>query len=102
MKKLFTTGIIAFTLFLLNSASIFAQDVIIKKNKEEIKCHVTEVGINEIKCKLESNLEGPIFVFRKEEVWKIVYANGTETVITADKYSAHPEQAIIDKKNVIK
>jgi len=71
MKKLLSTGIIA-VLLLLNSSSVFAQDVIIKKNKEEIKCKVIEVGITEIKCKLEDNPEGPVFVFRKDEIWKII------------------------------
>ncbi|MGG7033926.1 MAG: hypothetical protein ACI7YS_01885 [Flavobacterium sp.] len=102
MKKLFSASIIVFTLLLLNSGSVFAQDVIIKKNKEEIKCKVIEIGVNEIKCKLENNPEGPVFVFRKDEVSKIKYANGTETEITPDKYSANLEQAILDKKNVIK
>ena len=102
MKKVFASGIAALAILFLSSGLVFGQDTLIKKNKEEIKCKVTEVGVNEIKYKMPDNPDGPVFVIRKDEVWKIKYANGTETLITADKYSVATEQAILDKTNAIK
>lgn len=55
-------------------------DEITTKNGEQIKAKILEVGIEEIKYKLCSNLEGPTMVVRKSSVFMIKYANGEKQV----------------------
>lgn len=54
----------------------FAQDVIIKKNGEELKAKVVEITETGIKYKAEDNLDGPVYNIAKTEVFKLKYANG--------------------------
>jgi len=67
--------IIAF-LLLLSSGQIFSQDVIIKRNGEELKAKVVELTETTVKYKPEDNLDGPVYNIPKSEVFKIKYANG--------------------------
>jgi len=53
-----------------------AQDVIIKKNGDEIKAKVTEVDVNEVKYKKFENLSGPVYSIAKSDVFMIKYENG--------------------------
>ena len=81
MKKLFRTSIILILSYTFN-LNVSAQDVIVKTSGEEIKAKVTEIGISEIKYKKFENLDGPIMVISKSEVFKINYENGTFELIT--------------------
>lgn len=58
----------------------YSQDVITKKNGEDIKAKVVEVTISEIKYKLFENLDGPIFTTSKSEILMIRYANGSKSL----------------------
>ena len=80
MKKilLFTFG--AFIFLTSNS-----QDLIIKKNGDEIKSKVLEVNIGIIKYKKYDNLNGPTFEVKKSDVFIIKYENGTKDVVNALK-----------------
>jgi len=69
-------------LFLLSTVSVlYAQDVIVKQNGDEIKAKVTEVGITDIKYKKFENESGPVYVIAKADVFMIKYENGTAEVI---------------------
>ncbi len=61
-----------------------AQDIILKKNGDEINAKIQEVGVNEIKYKKFDNLDGPVYTILKAEVFMIKYANGSKDVFTAD------------------
>jgi hypothetical protein len=71
---------ILFTLF----AGVFAhgQDVIVRKNGEEIKARVEQILDTEIKYRKADNLTGPIYSIKKADVFMIKYENGTKDVFT--------------------
>ena len=47
--------------FMLLSTTVSAQDVIVKKNGEEIRAKVEEVGEQSIRYRKFSNLTGPVY-----------------------------------------
>lgn len=76
MKFYLSLLLIAFTI-----QPIFSQDNIIKKNGEEIKAKVVEVGTTEIKYKKFEKQNGPTYAINKSEVFMINYEDGTKDVI---------------------
>ncbi len=60
-----------------------AQDMILLKNGDEVAAKVTEVGSTEIKYKRMDNIDGPVYVMPKADIFKIKYKNGTSEVMTA-------------------
>lgn len=69
--------LLVFLLFLC-SASVSAQDVIVKKDGSTILSKVLEVGQNEIKYKRFDNQEGPTYTISKSELQAINYQNGAK------------------------
>ena len=66
-----------FALFLLMlSSTLFAQDVIVKKDGSTILSKVYEIGKKDIKYKKFSNLNGPIYNISIKEVLSVNYENG--------------------------
>ncbi len=65
-------------------STLQAQDVIFKKNGDEISAKIEEVGITEVKYKKFDNQDGPWYTIQKSEVFMIKYANGTKEVFSAD------------------
>ncbi|MCR4921627.1 MAG: hypothetical protein K5945_07990 [Bacteroidaceae bacterium] len=63
-------------LFLLCSTSVFAQDVIVKKDGSTIVCRVVEVSATEITYKKWSDLNGSNYVMDKSLASAINYENG--------------------------
>ena len=61
--------------------TLFAQDLIIKRNGEEIKCKVTEVGSDEIKFTQPDYRQDLTFAVHKAEVDRILFGEGQELVI---------------------
>ena len=53
-----------------------AQDTLFVKKKAPVICKIVEIGIDEIKYKAWDNLEGPVIVVLKRDVYKISYQNG--------------------------
>jgi len=82
MKNFFTTGILLLTFSFTKS-----QDLIIKKNGDEIKSKVLEVNLSIIKYKKYDNLNGPTFEIKKADVFIIKYENGTKDIINSIKSS---------------
>jgi hypothetical protein len=72
MKKILTV-ILAIVAFVAQAS---AQDIITKKNGEEISARVTEVGAAEVKYKQFGNENGPIYILSKSEIFMIVYQGG--------------------------
>jgi hypothetical protein len=75
---------IVFILFLISSIS-FAQDLLTKKNDEDISAKILEVDITEIKYKKFDDLNGPIFTILKSEVLLIRYENGTKDIFVDEE-----------------
>ncbi|TXH53287.1 MAG: hypothetical protein E6Q89_09685 [Bacteroidia bacterium] len=65
-------------LFLYNIS--YGQDVVTKKDGEELKTKIIEIGVSEIKYKKFDNLEGPIYSIPKKEVSVIKFENGVEEI----------------------
>lgn len=77
MKKLLFTFIIS--LFYLSG---YSQDIITKKNSEDISAKVIEVTSTEIKYKRFDNQSGPLFTINKSDVLMIRYENGTKDIFS--------------------
>lgn len=63
-------------LFLLCSTSIFAQDVIVKKDGSTIVCRIVELTSTEITYKKWSDLNGSNYVMNRADASAINYQNG--------------------------
>lgn len=77
MKKSF---IIIYILFSITN--LLGQDLIIKKNGEEIVSKVIEVTDRVVKFKKASNLDGPTYTLNKQEIVFVKYENGEKDVFT--------------------
>lgn len=75
---------IIFIFFLFSSIG-FAQDLLTKKNGEDILTKVLEVNVSEIKYKKFDDLNGPIFTILKSEVLLIRYENGTKDIFVDEE-----------------
>ena len=78
-----------------------AQDVI-RTKYDTIPANVLEIGIDEIKYRDYSNLEGPIIVIPKNNVIEITYGNGSKFFIAPDPYEVNKEVQVRNKKRSIK
>ena len=58
-----------------------AQDVIVKRNGDELQCKILEVSKNEVKYKRWSNQEGPTFTEKKADIFMLKYENGEKEVV---------------------
>lgn len=80
--------ILTFGLFM----SAYAQDLITKKNGEDIKAKILEIGQSEIKYKKFENLSGPIYSISISDILIIRYENGTNEVF---EQSQRPDNEIV-------
>ena len=74
-------------LFILTITVIFnlgasAQDLIIKKNGDEIQAKITEITATELKYKKYNYLEGPTFSINKSDVFMVRYENGEKDIFS--------------------
>ena len=76
MKKLF----FFYVLFLVSLVAK-SQDIIIKKNGDEIKAKVLEIAVNEIKYKRYDFQDGPVYTIAKTDVILVRYENGMNEII---------------------
>lgn len=65
----------------LAALTVSAQDVVVKRNGDELQCKITEVNKTEVKYKRWSNQEGPTFSEKKSEIFMIKYENGEKDMI---------------------
>ena len=71
-------------IFILTSTSLFAQDIIVLKNGDEIKAIVQEIGTDAIKYKKFENQAGPTYTMTKSDVFMIKYQNGSKDVFQTE------------------
>lgn len=77
MKKIFL-----FMLFLC-SMSVWAQDVIVKKDGSTVVCRVLEVTKTEVIYKKWSDLQGSNYIVNQKDLTAIHHENGTKTTFDA-------------------
>ena len=78
---------------------LIGQDIIIKKNADEIKAKVVEVGMDNIKYKNFDNLQGPSYVIPRVEVFMIRYENGKRDVFK-DEVQQQTKENPKNKKSI--
>jgi hypothetical protein len=90
--------------FFISLTGMYAngQDVIVKKNGDEIKAKVEQVLDTEIKYRKSENLTGPVYSISKAEVFMIRYPNGSKDVFDSQVTTAAPKtQATTGSKEKI-
>lgn len=85
MKKVLIT-----TLLVLSWLATFAQDVIVKNDKTEIKAKIEEVTETTIKYKKFEMLDGPTYNINKRDVFMVIYKNGTKEYIESTANAPQP------------
>lgn len=80
MKRLYFICILLGCIVATQTA--WAQDIIIKRNADEIEAIVKEIGIHTVTYKRFSNPDGPDYTISKSEIFMIKYANGEKEVFT--------------------
>ncbi len=68
--------VIGCLVFVLMTAPIFAQDIIVTTDAKKIEAQILEVSKSEIKYKEYDNLDGPTFIISTDEISSIIYKNG--------------------------
>ena len=87
-------------LLLLLGSSVLAQDMILKKNNELIKCKIREIGLDEIKYNLPDYPSDVMFAIDKDKITKIIFENGKEMLF--EKEMTNPINYEDNRKNIIK
>jgi hypothetical protein len=98
MKTKLVFAILAFSLFL--SQAILAQDIILKKDTNMIKCKIKEIGLDDIKYTLPEYSQDVTFAIDKDNVAKIIFENGKE--MSFQKEMNNPDNYTDNKKNALK
>ena len=71
-----------FTLIMIISISVKAQDKIYRKNGKVLEVKIIEIGATEIKYKNINDAEGPVYVLETDRVKKIITADGKVQVFS--------------------
>ncbi|MFM2207890.1 MAG: hypothetical protein RL213_1865 [Bacteroidota bacterium] len=87
-------------LFFLIQNALMAQDTLFKLNREVLVVKISEVGLDEVKYKLWGYEDGPTVVVAKDQLQKIVYANGTVQLVQPEM--TDPRNYAGQKKNAVK
>lgn len=77
---------------LFSTMSIYSQDILTKKNGDELEVKVVKISSNEIEYKKWSNQEGPSYTLPKSEAFMIKYKNGEKDVFNEDNSSVSNQQ----------
>lgn len=83
---------ILFIILYLFSAAMacMAQDILIKRNGDELKVKVLEITETEIKYRLFDDQDGPLRTIGKGDVFMIKYVNGSKEVFEETNSTASP------------
>ena len=93
MKKTFLPLVVFIFILIVNAQS---QDIITKKNGDDIQAKVLEITLTELKYKNFNNLNGPLISILKSDVIFVKYENGTKDVFAEEKPSS-----LLSKSNVL-
>ena len=79
-------------LIVLISQLGMAQDIIIKKNTDEIECKVVEIEEGNLKYRKFSNLDGPIYNISTDDIFMVKFENGEKEVFTTKEKTLATEE----------
>lgn len=97
MKSFYLTFL---TFMFLAASSTFAQDIIMKKNNELVKCKIREIGLDEIKYNLPEYSTDVLFTIDKDKITKIIFENGKEIEFQIEM--TNPANYEDNRKNILK
>lgn len=89
--------LLAFSLGLLLVSSSYSQDVIIFHNGDMIESKIMEISDSEIKYKKYDNLDGPLYVVLKKDIFMINYSTGEKDIF--ERNSLSKDEKSNEKKN---
>jgi hypothetical protein len=101
MKKLTYCFIL---LIIVSPFLSLSQDIITKKNGEDIDAKIMEVTQTEVKYKNFKNLEGPLFVISKNDLLMVRYENGTKDIFSdnnSKSFKSSDDMSYNGKKDAI-
>jgi hypothetical protein len=81
METMMNKFYILAALFFTFKVFVSAQDVLVLTNGNMIEAKIEEISPTEIKYRRFDNLEGPLIIINKSDVFSIKYENGTTEVI---------------------
>lgn len=84
------------------SYNVFAQDIMIQKDGDEIEVTVIKISNNEVEYKKWSNPDGPSYTIPKSEVFMIKYKNGEKDVFKESKPSSDDKLNIASQTTTTK
>jgi len=83
----------------ISSNMIFAQDIIVKQNGDEIKSKILEITSENIKYKEYKFQNGPTRNINISEVFMVIYENGKREKFTTTESEKSKEEKLVNKKN---
>jgi|SRR6476661_2173660 len=86
--------LLSFLLTLIASASSYAQDLLTKRNGDELLVKVVEITSSEVKYRRADNLDGPLITLWRSDVFMIRYANGTKELFGNQSTTATPAPSV--------
>lgn len=81
-----------------SSLSAMAQDVITKKDGTDVKVKVREISDDAIKYHRWDNLEGPIYVIKKSDIYMIRFENGSVEIMDSTPVSDGEDSSYAPQK----
>ena len=80
--------LLLFIVCCLYGISAAAQDIILKRNAEQIEAVVKEITDTDVKYRKFTHTEGVTYSIRRSEVFSITYENGTKDLFADEKPQA--------------
>lgn len=93
-------NLVLFVLICLFHSDVFSQDTLYKRNQEVVVAKVMEIGLDEVKYKLWNYESGPTISVAKDNLMKIVFANGAVQYFAQEM--ADPNNYASQRKNAVK
>ncbi len=88
-------------LFFVSPLISKGQDILIKKNGDELKVKVTEINQIDIIFIYSDSLSGPLYIISKSEVFMIKFSNGVKEVFDINKDENYNDNQGLSAKNRI-
>lgn len=80
---------------------LHAQDILTKRNGDEMQVKVTEITLDDVKYKRYTNLTGPTFVIAQSDVFMIKYENGDKDLFEKDQLTGDISLRHIPNRNSV-
>ena len=94
-------GVCILTGMFLSFINAYSQDILVKKNGDEIEVKVSKISDDEIEYKRWSNPDGPSYVVSKSKVFMIKYMNGDKDVFNETSVAAPTCPSVFEDSNTL-